>query len=116
MAKYLEPDKLTKDYEDSLKLGKCNDALLKDFQLIAENSIRRLNNGNEEHIDRDVCINYAVTEAWRKWKSFNPKKTTNIFSFYTTMILNDMRIHYNYLNRWNGRCISMSLFENADED
>lgn len=116
MAKYLTPEKLNKDYQDSLKDNKCNNELLKDFRLIAENSIRILNNGNESHIDKDACINYAVTEAWIKWKSYDPKKTTNIFSFYTTMILNDMRVHYNYLNRWNGRCISMTLFENSEED
>lgn len=116
MSKYLAPEKLRKDYNDSLKEGKCNNELLKDFRLIAENSIRTLNNGNEQHIDRGVCINYAVTEAWCKWKSYDPNKTSNIFSFYTTMILNDMRIHYNYLNRWKGRCISMTLFENSDDD
>ena len=115
MGIYLTAEKLRNDFEESLKLNKCSKALLDDFQLIAVNAIRRLNNGNEKHIDKDACINYAVSEAWKKWKLFNPEKTTNIFSFYTTMILNDMRIHYNYLNKWNGRCISMSLFENNEE-
>ena len=113
MAIYLKNEVLEKHHRDSISKGECSKLLLDDFFLLAKNIYKTL--GQETDIDRDACINYAVTEAWLKWNKYNYEKSSNIFAFFTSMISNDLKIHYNYLNRINHRSVSLSLFENNDK-
>jgi len=113
MAIYLKNSVFTKHYNDSLTSGQCTKEFLSDFFLLAENIYKTL--GRETDMDRSACINYAVTEAWQKWIQYDPKKSPNIFAFFTSMISNDIKIHYNYLNRIGNRSISLTLFENNNE-
>ena len=110
MAIYLTSEKLTKHYNESKELGRCNNELLQCFQLIAENFIKTFK-ADVESMDTRSCISYAVTEAWIKWDKYNPEKSKNIFAFYTEIISNDLKVYYNYLTRPNKRNVSISLFE-----
>ena len=66
-------------------------------------------------IDFNACVNYAITEAYYKWHTFNQQKSNNIFSFYTTMILNDMKIHYKQITKGKKINISIdSIFSNEN--
>lgn len=102
---YLDPKHIQDCFDESIKEGKCTNRLLDCFQKIAENFITKYNNVNDE--DRRACINYAVAEAWQKWNKYDKERSQNVFAFYTTMISNDLRIHYNYINRHNSAKISI---------
>ena len=112
MAIYLKNAVLKDNYNESIRLGFCTDKLLRNFFILANNIYKTL--GRETDRDRDACINYAVSEAWQKWNEYVPEKSSNIFAFFTSMIMNDLRIHYNQLNHKNIKHISLSLFENND--
>ena len=113
MAIYLKNEVLKKHYNDSIDRGVCSKELIDDFFLLATNIYKTL--GKETDIDRDACINYAVTEAWVKWIKYVPEESPNIFAFFTSMIMNDIKIHYNYLNRVSNRFVSLTLFENEEK-
>lgn len=117
MAKgqYLKPEVFQKHYDESLKKGEPTIELINDFKLIAEN-VYRIITKNVFHSDGDACKTYAVEEAWIKWKKYDAQRTTNIFAFFTQMIRNDIMTHYNYLNKGKGNIISMSLFEEGDDE
>lgn len=104
---YLHPDDFKSEYDKSLELGKPTSKLIDMFQLIAENSIKIINGGNQT--DDAACINYAVTEAYFKWNKFDTNVSQNIFSFFTTVILNDMRKHWNDLNKRRESTISIDV-------
>lgn len=104
---------MMKHFEASLKTGECNNDLLNDFRLISENFMV-LYNLRDDHL-KNAVINYAVCEAWRKWKTYNPDRSNNIFSFFTTMISNDLKIHYNYMNHHRKTSISLNLFDETNE-
>ena len=114
MAIYLKNEVLEKHHKDSIEKGECLQPLLDDFFLLAKNIYKTL--GQETDLDRDACINYAVTEAWLKWDKYTPERSSNMFAFFTSMIMNDLRIHYNYLNRVSNRSISLTLFENNEKN
>jgi hypothetical protein len=113
MAVYLKPDVMLKHFENSIELGECSDDLVKDFQLIAENFMSTFNSKDEYM--KNVCINYAVTEAWVKWNKYNSERSVNIFAFFTAMISNDLKIHYNYMNRFRKTYVSIDLFSETNE-
>ena len=92
---YLPPDKFARIYQEAVIAKKPTAGLFECFRLIAENYSSIYNNTSQH--DKDSIINYAVSEAWRKWEKYNPEVTTNIFSFFTTMISNDMKTHYNLI-------------------
>lgn len=112
---YVSPDDFIKEYEKSLSLGKPTDILLKYFTKIAKGFSSTFVNKNK--IDYDACVNYAVSEAWRKWDKFDyQNRGEKIFNFFTTMIANDLRQHYNDLTR--GKKINISidaLFSNTNK-
>lgn len=110
---YITSDELFEEYNKSLEGGFCTDKLLSYFQKIAKRFSTKFHSTNL--IDKEAVINYAVTEAWLKWNMFDPKKSSNIFSFYTTMIANDMRLHYKSITKGKNVNISIeSLFEPKD--
>lgn len=112
---FVTPKELKTEYDKSIDLGNCTPNLLILFRKIAE----KFSIGNYTYvnkIDFDACVNYAVFEAYMKWNKFNEEKSTNIFSFYTTMLSNDMRIHYKQLTRGKELNISLeSLFSNIEK-
>lgn len=110
---YAPKEKLIEEYNKSLEIGKPTDELINLFFKIAKNFIKTFHNVNA--CDDLACINYAVTECWRKWNKFDPNKTDNIFSFYTTVIANDMMLHYKTINKGKKVNISIeSLFANVE--
>lgn len=92
---YLPPDKFAKIYQEAKSLKKPTPELFNCFELIARNFSKNYNNTSIK--DRESIINYAVSEAWRKWDKYDETVTTNIFSFFTTIISNDMKTHYNLI-------------------
>lgn len=111
---YITKEKLLEEYYKSLEQDACTETLLMYFQKIA----KRFSNiyRNQNRTDWNAIINYAVAEAWLKWKTYDPSRTSNIFSFYTTIIANDMRNHYKQINK--GKSINISidaLFQNSQE-
>lgn len=102
---YVTPIEINNEYYKSVENGKPTDKLLNIFQKIATKFATTYKYIND--CDRRSCINYAVSEAWQKWNEFKPEVTSNLFSFYTTMISNDLRIAWNNLNRYKSTSISL---------
>lgn len=102
---YITREMLMQEYEKSIEQDRCTDKLLEYFTKIAKrfSTIYR----NQNRTDWNAIVNYAVSEAWLKWKTYDPKRTPNIFSYYTTIIANDMRNHYKYINK--GKSINISI-------
>jgi hypothetical protein len=107
---YLDPQDLMNEYLLSIKQDKCSDKLIKYFEIIARHLSRIFYYSSEN--DKQSCVNYAISEAWIKWKKYDPVRTPNIFSFFTTTIKNDMQTHYNYLTRHSENISIDSLFTN----
>jgi hypothetical protein len=111
---YLTAKDLMFEYNKSVEEGNCTEKLLKYFEIIARHVSRLFFYANKN--DLDACINYAVAEAYFKWRKYNPDRTLNIFSLYTTMIKNDLQTHYNYLTRHSSSSISIeSLYTNNND-
>lgn len=110
---YVSAKELYEEYNKSLQLGKCSDKLLLYFRRIAKRFASTFEYVNKA--DADAVVEYAVAEAWQKWDTFDPQKTNNIFSFYTTMLANDMKLHYKQLTKGKNLNISIeSLFTPKD--
>lgn len=90
---YLPPEIFAEEYEISKKLGAPTNKLISYFKLIATKLSTKFDNTSIK--DRDCIINYATQEAWRKWQKYDDNRSQNIFSFFTTVIFNDSRTHYN---------------------
>lgn len=106
---YVTPKDFNEAYNKSLEKGEPTKELLDCFTKIAKKFIPTLGPGNK--CDQDACVNYAVTESWIKWKKFDYEVSSNYFSFFTTMIANDLRTHYNELTKGKDSSISIdSLF------
>jgi hypothetical protein len=100
------PSKLfSEEYNKSLELGKPTDKLIILFSKIAKGFSTTFEYKNK--CDLNACINYAVAEAWQKWDKFNPEVSENLFSFFTTMISNDLKFHYNQITK--GKKVNISI-------
>jgi len=111
---YLDPKVLFTEYDKSIELGRPTDKLVILFQKIAKNYATTFNTSNK--CDLNACINFGVSEAWQKWNKYDPEKSDNIFSFYTTIISNDMRLHFKEITKGKGRQISLdALYSNSKE-
>lgn len=110
---YLDPKYIEDCFNDSISKNQCTKELLDCFQKIAENFTTKFKNVNDD--DRRACINYAVSEAWQKWRKYDKERSQNIFAFYTTMISNDLKIHYNYLNQHSSMKISLDSLTNEEK-
>ena len=110
---YLSQKELFDEYMNSISAGKCSDKLLSYFSRLAKRIATTFEYVNYQ--DLHAVVNYAISEAWQKWDSFDPERSNNIFSFYTTMIMNDMRNHYKEITRGKELNISIeSLFTSKD--
>lgn len=110
---YLPPEKFLKEYNLSVEQGKPTDRLIQMFNLLATEFSKVWVHTNK--CDRDACINFAVSEAWRKWDKFDTNVSNNLFSFFTTIISNDLRLHYKKLTKSKDINISIdALFSNND--
>ena len=109
---YLKAEDFQAEYDLSIQFGKPTDKLIKMFGKIANNLSTSLYYQNKQ--DKDACVNFAITEAWLKWKKYDKERCPNIFSFFTTIILNDMRLHYNKLTK--GKDINISIDSIFDSD
>ena len=110
---YVPAKDIEAEYQASISLGQPTDKLLVMFKKIATGFISTYNPRNVT--DKNACINYAVSEAWRKWDKYNPERSDNVFSFYTTMIANDLRNHYKEITKGKSRNISIdALFSNQN--
>ena len=108
---YVTPKEFLFEYNKSIDVGKPTDKLVILFTRIAKNFATTFDYKNK--CDLDACVNYAVSEAWQKWSKFDSEVSDNIFSFYTTMISNDLKIHFKYITK--GKFVNISidaLFEN----
>lgn len=111
---YAKPKDLLFEYNKSLELGKPTDKFLLLITKIAKNYIKTERCVNK--IDEDACVNFAVSEAWRKWNKFNPEKSDNLFSYFTSIIANDINLHRRELKRHSSLNISIDvLTSNPDK-
>jgi len=109
---YVTKQELTDEYNKSLKIGKPTEKFMVLITKIAKNFIKTFKNTNT--CDTNACVNYAVAEVWMKWNKFDPTKSDNIFSFFTTMISNDIIYHWKYINRGKKVNISIDSLFNSD--
>lgn len=108
---YINPNKMRKVWDECIAKDECSPELLHYFELIAINFSKVFYYTNE--YDKRATINHALAEAWINWKKFNPERTENIFSFFTTCIANWMRQYYNHLTKNKERHISLDALMNA---
>ena len=102
---YVSPAELRQEYIKSLEQNRCTDKLLMYARRILKRFTTTLEYVNK--CDLDACIEYALGEFFIKWNTFDETKTKNIFSYYTTILVNDLRMHYKLLNK--GKDISISI-------
>lgn len=102
---YIDPNEMRKEFDECLKKGVCSRKLMNMFVKIAEGFSVKFMYLNS--VDKRACINFAITEAWRKWNKFDPSRSDNIFALFTTMISNDMRQHYKQITKNYPRSISI---------
>lgn len=102
---YINPNQMRKVWDECMQKNECSEELLKYFELIAINFSKVFHYVNE--IDKRATINHALSEAWINWKKFDPERTENIFSFFTTCIANWMRQYYNHLTKNKEKHISL---------
>lgn len=111
---YVKPEEFHNEYDESINQDKPTSKLLEMFELIATNYSSKFNNCCD--LDKNSCINYAVSEAYVKWREYDRTRSNNIFAFFTQMIKNDLTSSYNQINKNSYRNISIdSLFSNQDE-
>lgn len=102
---YINPVKMREVWEASKLNGECSLELLTYFQKIAFHFSNVFWYGDK--YEKDSCINFALAAAWQKWDKFDPQRCENIFSFFTTMIANDIRLEWNSMTRNKDRHISL---------
>lgn len=108
---YLKPKDFQEEYTKCKEVGKCSNKLLLMFEKIAKKYVVTF--GGKNKLDNDACVNYALTEAWKKWEKYDETKSTNIFAFFTQMIKNDLMAHHNKLYHKKELYVSLdSVFSN----
>ena len=100
---YVTPEELQTEYSNCIDAGKVTDKMLKLFTKIAKHFATTFDYTNK--CDAEACINYAVSEAWQKWQKYNSEKSDNIFAFYTTMIANDLKLHFKLITKGKSKSI-----------
>lgn len=113
-TQYVSQQELFIEWSKSIEQGKCTDKLIMYFRRIAKRFMSSLQYINKQDIN--ACVEYAVAEAWQKWDTFNPERSSNIFSYFTTMIANDIKLHYRLITKGKDLAISIeSLFDSNKE-
>ena len=102
---YIQPEDFQNEYEKSLKLDEPTRKLLLMFEKIAKKYSTKFRCINK--IDTDSCVNFALCEAWLKWKKYDSERSPNLFSFFTAVIKNDLMLHYNLINK--NKDVNMSV-------
>lgn len=111
---YVSAAELRQEYLKSLEQNKCTDKLLMYARRILKRFTTTLEYVNK--CDLDACIEYALGEFFIKWNTFDENKTKNIFSFYTTILVNDLRMHYKQINKGKDICISIDALYSGNSD
>jgi len=108
---YIKPEDFHAEYQKSLDADEPTRQLLLMFEKIAKRFSTKFRSINK--IDTDSCVNFALTEAWLKWKKYDKEKSNNIFSFFTSVIANDLKCHHNLITKNKDLHISLdALFSN----
>lgn len=102
---YLAPKEFHEEYSKCLEANKCSNKLILMFEKIAKKYSTTF--GGKNKCDRDACVNYAMMEAYKKWKKYDINRSNNIFAFFTEMIKNDMMQHYKKL--WKHKDVNISI-------
>ena len=105
---YVEP----KDFHNEYNISILKDEPTYKLYEMVEKIASKYSNIWKNKIDRDACINFATCEALRKWKKYDIKRSENIFAFFTQMISNDMKTHYNKLKGKKNTVSIEALFTN----
>lgn len=108
---YVPPEAFHKEYKLSQEKGEPTRKLLLMFEKIAKGYSSKYRFRNK--LDIDACVNYALTEAWLKWDRYDPERSSNIFSFFTSVIKNDINQHYGTIMRYRGHLSIDVLFSNT---
>lgn len=111
---YVSQNELFVEFNNSITEGKCTDKLLMYARRITKRFSTTLEYTNK--CDLDACIEYALGEFYQKWSTFDPARTNNIFSYYTTMLANDMKLHYKQLNKGKELQISIDALFSGNKD
>lgn len=111
---YIAPKDFRAEYNLSIQLGEATNKLIGYFDKIARGLSRKFPHANKQ--DQETHIGFAVSEAWRKWRKYDPNVTPSIFAFFTSTIRNDLAYSSNILKKNKHRNISIDgLFINTSE-
>ena len=110
---YVKPGEFRAEYNKSLEEGKPTHNLILMLEKIAKKYALKPIFIYVNKCDYDACVNFALIRAWEKWDKFNYEISDNIFAYFTKIISNDLKIHYNKLMKGKKNNISIdALFDN----
>lgn len=96
MADYVKNKDLREELIICKKQDKLTPKAIEMFMLMANRFSQKLNYAIEE--DREDCISQAVMDCYMYWRSYNPEKSANAFSYITQIIKNGMAKSWRKLN------------------
>lgn len=111
---YVDPQKFHEEYELSLIADEPTRKIMLMWEKIARGMSRTFPQVNK--IDTDACVNFAVTQAWRKWKKYDKERSNNIFAFFSQIIKNDLQTHHNTIKKHSKNCISLDAIFSANNE
>lgn len=113
-TQYVLPQELKAEFDKSVVLGQPT---LKLQNMIIKIATRRAYSKQffyRNQCDRDAAINYAAMQAILKWSKYDEERSSNIFSFFTTIITNDLILYWNTLRKGKDREVSIdAIFDNS---
>lgn len=102
---YLTSEEILTECEKSKTINQPTPELIQMFFQIAEGVKPKLKKADQD--TKNACVNYAVTRCWeKKWLTYDINRSKNLFSYFTTVIINDMKTYRNYINSHSNRHIS----------
>jgi len=88
MPHYVKNSELLQELIKSKEQDKLTERCIEMTILIAHESSKKLK--YKDPMDREDCISGAIMDVLLYWRSFNPQKSTNAFSYITQMCKNGM--------------------------
>jgi hypothetical protein len=83
---YVNPQELREEVIKSREGDYLTPKAVEMFQTMAREASKKLRYRDEE--DRKDCIAFAMMDVVRYWRSYNPEKSKDPFSYFTQMIKN----------------------------
>lgn len=113
-GQYIPPIEFKNEYDASVALGRPTIKLQEMFIKLANRRSYSKNFFYRNQCDRDAAVNFAAMQAILKWDKFDSERFSNLFSYFTSMITNDLILYRNILRKGKDREVSIdALFDSS---